>query len=498
MREFIWSVMLASAALPALAGDGAFETIVEAAGFDRPVAVSVAPDGRLFVAEQRGVVWVIEDGVRLEPPFIDLQDEINGSFERGLLGIEVDPDFLTNGWVYLLYVVDPEFGEPDESAFFGTFGRLTRFQGSAATNGAVADLATRQVLIGVQPHEGIPVCYASHSVGDLEFGPDGSLFVSTGDGANYGFVDDGGSDPECFVEGMFPPEQDIGSFRAQMLDSKSGKVLRIDPATGLGLPDNPYWTGEGAATASMVWTYGCRNPFRIAVRPTPPLLVAVSDVGNGQWEEVSFSQGGENLGWPCREGPIVSGGHEMADPAAFGCETLETPINPGPLTPPVAWWHHYDPQAPGSINALGSVASAVVFYDGGSFPSEYDGVLFFSDFIGFWIRSVDPGPDPPPGEPLSGTNFFANIGWVVDLDVDPTTGDLILPLLFDGEIRRITWDDAKNPIGDPDLNGDGFVDAADLAQLLGAWGDCRECPADLDFDGVVSSSDLAVLLAAWS
>ena len=111
-----------------------FSVEVVAGGFIQPVGIAIADDGRIFVAEKRGVVWVIENGSVLPMPFINLIDEVNGPVDRGLLGLALDPGFLDNRHVYLLYTVDPVFGEPDESPFDGTFSRLTRYTGTAASN----------------------------------------------------------------------------------------------------------------------------------------------------------------------------------------------------------------------------------------------------------------------------------------------------------------------------------------------------------------------------
>ena len=118
-----------------------FSVETVASGFNNPVRIALTGDGRLFVSEQRGEVWVVDgDGPPIQ--FIDLSDEINGQWDRGLLGLALDPDFLNNRHVYLLYTVDPVFGAPDESPFVGTFSRLTRYTGTVGSNGSVAAVAT--------------------------------------------------------------------------------------------------------------------------------------------------------------------------------------------------------------------------------------------------------------------------------------------------------------------------------------------------------------------
>src|SRR5262245_16021198 len=209
----------------------------------RPVAMAFAPDGRLFVAEQRGTVEVFENGQKIAR-FIDLRDEVDYGADLGLLGLALDPDFPQKPFVYLLYTVDPLPGQPNEPPASGTFARLTRYRGSAASGGNVANLNSRRVLIGGEPPNGFPACFSAHTIADRHFAPDKTLLVSGGDGATYELADGGGNTPDCFAEGWFGLEQDIGSFRAQSLDSLDGKILRIKRGSGKGVSTNPYYDGD--------------------------------------------------------------------------------------------------------------------------------------------------------------------------------------------------------------------------------------------------------------
>jgi len=128
------------------------------------------------------------------------------------------------------------------------------------------------------------------------------IIKTAGDGANFDFADygqDKGYDDPLF-ELTFGPDQDIGAFRSQSLDSLAGKILRIDPATGQGLPTNPFFTGDPSDAASKVWALGFRNPYRIAVRPgtTGDERLYVADVGWMDWEEINVVAAGDNGGWP--------------------------------------------------------------------------------------------------------------------------------------------------------------------------------------------------------
>src|SRR6185503_3593351 len=143
---------------------------------DEPVSIAFAPDGRLFVAEKKGVVKVVQNG-NVVSTFIDLQSEINSEGDRGLLGIALEPDFATGRHIWLLYTVDPEFGPPDESSETSLFGRLTRYQGTVASSGNVAGPGSRKVLLGNTAADGFPDCWTSHAIGTVRANADGSVFV---------------------------------------------------------------------------------------------------------------------------------------------------------------------------------------------------------------------------------------------------------------------------------------------------------------------------------
>src|SRR5262245_25134937 len=217
----------------------------------------------------------------------------------------------------------------------------------------IADAASRTVLIGTTPGEGIPACWA-HTINALHFGNDGTLLIACGDGGHYEFADGGGHDPACFQPPLFGGNQDIGAFRAQYLNSMNGKILRIDPATGFGLPSNPYWNGDPSSARSRVWVSGLRNPFRFCVRPPAtrngqrgagPGELFIGDVGWDDWEEINIAvDGGANFGWPCREGLGETPQYPAMTPSGGGCETIGTPVNPGPLIGPLVMWSHSAPK----------------------------------------------------------------------------------------------------------------------------------------------------------
>ncbi len=239
-----------------------WQLVVE--GFNRPLLLTNAGDGsnRMFVVEQDGQIEVIENGAQLAEPFLDIVANVgsNGN-EQGLLGVAFHPEYENNGFFYVNYT-DPAGNTV-----------ISRFTAS----GNVADPASELVMLQIlQPYE-------NHNGGHLAFGPDGYLYIGTGDGGS-------GGDP---------------LNNGQSLETLLGKLLRIDvnAAEPYAIPvDNPYGRGGGLGE---IWAYGLRNPWRFSFdRATGDLYVA--DVGQGEWEEISFLPGGiaggANFGWNFMEG----------------------------------------------------------------------------------------------------------------------------------------------------------------------------------------------------
>ncbi len=418
------------------------EEIAPGNSFATPVAVAFAPDGRIFVVEKRGRVYVVDNGVKLSTPFINLESEVLNHWDRGLLGFALDPDFATTGHVYLLYTVDRDgsgdYTRQDVSA------RLTRYTVDAG-NPNVVDTSTRHVLIGETFSDGIPSCYYSHTIGTLQFGSDGTLMVGAGDGAHFGQVDAGGLQPTCFGAGLFPPSEDVGAFRSQYLGSLAGKMLRIDPATGLGLPSNPFWTGNADDNQSKVWVRGLRNPYRYTLRrdgstdPTAgdPGTLFIGDVGWGVWEDLHVAaSGGENFGWPCYEGPNQHSAYQNATPAHSDCSVLSG------HDAPVYYWHHSNANL--SL-PTGLMANAIVvgdIYTGFRYPQSYNDRIFYSDYTRGWIASSAVST----GNSLSDHQVFATgAGAVVDVRFDPVSSYVYYVDVAAGQVWRLRHDNENAP-----------------------------------------------------
>jgi glucose/arabinose dehydrogenase len=451
------SVLAASvaAAAPTLPANFVPENAVPNVTFDTPTAIAFLPGGRMLVAEKRGVVWTVTNGARAATPLFQRENEVLNEGDCGLLGMAVDPNYVTNHFVYFLFTADPDSNGVDTDPL--AFGRLVRYAVSATDSNTV-DYSTRAVLMGVSWRYGPLTCSLSHSIGSLRFGRDGSLLFSAGEGASYDYADNGGHHPAAF--GSDPnhtdPFEDIGAYRAQSLSCLGGKILRVNPVDGRGYPSNPYWDGNGSSVRSRVWAYGLRNPFRFCVRPGTgstdpaagnPGTLMIGDVGWGHWDDMNvLRSGGANFGWPCYEGPDTQDNYEQAGPPAHnGCGSMGTPDNPAGNSPPAASWNHDDPSASIPPGSAGNCAIGGVFYTGSRYPAQYQGAYFFADYGQDWIKVATFGATD---QLLSIANFGTNADGPVDFAVDPVNGDVIYVSINTGLVRRLRWT-GSDPSGPP-------------------------------------------------
>lgn len=328
LQRSFWPFVLAVVSICVLARawpPGVVEQTI-ADGWNAPVGLCFAEDGRMFVWEKGGRVWNVENDVKAPQPLIDLHEEVGNWRDHGLLGFALDEEFLENGFVYLLYVVDyhhlahfgtPQYDPQADEYFHDTIARVVRFTCTAASDFRDVDYGSRTVLIGESIDSGIPICHQSHGAGSLVIGEDHTLLVSCGDGASYSTVDVGGavsgSSNTALADGILRAKEDVGAFRAQLVDCLNGKVLRIDAATGDGVPSNPFFdAGAPRAPRSRVWALGLRNPFRMTLLPGSgahdpalgdPGTLLIGDVGWNEWEELDVCDGpAQNFGWPIYEG----------------------------------------------------------------------------------------------------------------------------------------------------------------------------------------------------
>ena len=331
------------------------------------------------------------------------------------------PNFPTSPYVYVLYAYDAPIGgtaptwndacpTPPGPTTDGCLvsGRVSRLQisGNVMTG-------SEQVLINDWCQQ-----FPSHSVGTLLFGRDGYLYVTGGDGASFNNVDYGqygdnyagdranpcGDPPGAVGTPLSPPGAEGGALRSQSVRrtdgpaTLDGAVLRIDPATGAGVPGNPFFSSSDA-NARRIVAYGLRNPFRITQRPGTDELW-IGDVGWNTWEEINrviapASPTASNFGWPCYEGASPQGGYQGAGLSL--CSSLYS--TPGSVIAPYYTYNHsacvvnYT-----GCHTGGSSITGVAFYQGGSYPAHYNGALFFADHSRNEIWAMLPGtnglPDP--------------------------------------------------------------------------------------------------------
>jgi glucose/arabinose dehydrogenase len=320
------SLLVISAGLAgatALAVPPGFVDEVVVDGWDRAVGFAFATDGRAIVWERSGLVWTVVNGVKDPAPLIDIRDEVRNFGDYGLLGVAVDPQFLNNGRIYLFYAVDyyhlVNFGSPGYNPAVSdlardSIGRITRYTCDPASGFRTVVAGSRTVLVGESKETGVPLVFQSHGTGTIAFAPDGSLLAGSGDSASFVEPDTGGprvgSTNTALADGIMLPKEDVGSYRSQLVDSLAGKIIRIDPQTGDGLPNNPYFDPVSPRAArSRVWTLGLRNPFRFGVRPgsatvnRPVGTLYIGDVGWERREELNVVRDpGANCGWPVFEG----------------------------------------------------------------------------------------------------------------------------------------------------------------------------------------------------
>ncbi len=328
-------------------------------GWDEPVGAAFSKDGlKLFVWEKGGRLYVCNRNgagnyIKQATPVLNISEEVGNWRDHGMLGFALDPNFDINGLIYVLYVVDRHYlmnygtgsYSPLIDEFYSaTIGRLTRYHTATSAGNLLAEIPSRTILLGETKETGIPVLYESHGVGSLAFAADGMLLVTCGEGASY-FETDAGNDTytywaQALADHIITPEENVGSFRAQMLTSLGGKLLRLDPTNGNGVGSNPFFDAAHPRSAkSRIWALGFRNPFRMTIKPgtgsTNPTTgdigeVYVGDVGWGVFEELSVvREGGTNCGWPMYEG-YSRVEWQYSDPSYYQLHT-PNPEMPNPL-----------------------------------------------------------------------------------------------------------------------------------------------------------------------
>ena len=463
------------------------------------VGLVFSDDGhRAYAYERGGRVWIIEESDPVITPMIDIRGEVLEWRDYGLLGFVLDPNFVTNGYVYLFYGVDRHYLEhctepssgvgpsicdagydPNETIKVtrAVIGRITRYTavrpaGDADYSHAVTvDYRSRTVLVGETLQTGFPILHQSHGTGHLMFGADGTLLASMGDGASYSSIDIGSASETSYAEGLadgiIAPHENIGAYRAQSLQSLSGKLVRLDPRTGDGVPGNPFYDPAAPRSAkSRVWALGLRNPYRMSLRPGTgshdpadgnPGTIYLGDVGWSNWEEFNVCNApGQNFGWPVYEGMAQSAYWTRApvDPdasAALGCSVRTTDLLkqeavPSPTFP--------NPCGGGNIVDYPTFVHArpTLDWHHDNDTPRYPAFAANGSAVGVVIDSPIPGTSQtlvkmdPPGSPLFRGNASTGGVWYTGTDFPLTYHNTYFHADFGGRwIKNIVLDENDRP-----------------------------------------------------
>ncbi|HEY1853573.1 MAG TPA: hypothetical protein VGG40_03215 [Solirubrobacterales bacterium] len=520
-----------------------FEVQTVFSGIKRPVNFRFAPDGRVFVATQSGKIWVYSSVNDPTPTlFADLSKPVYDFEDHGLLGMALDPGFdLGRPYVYALYAFNQELTNhyqqqpqgfephtktpalPSEPAEIGgvpnyegdycqetrdvkaqqkiereegktpvtieeegcqvsgVLVRLTAVGNHALTvgSGPEKEAAKEEVLL-----EGWCQQSTTHAPGDLNFGPEGALFVSGGEGAmfeqpDYGQFENVCEDPPEPFGPILDREGALGgSLRSQSVlrDHElgpeyatllSGSLLRIDPNTGEGWPGNPFATGPGSEpNARRIYAFGYRNPWRFVVSSRLGSIF-LANVGNGHYEEMDRIPLGAssafNSGWPCYEGGPAGVNDRNYEYAGEGgesswigvCKSFYKAEDEGhPQTrPPFYAYVNGGPAVPGDpCPGKPTDIGGLAFYEGSAYPADYKDALFFADPIRGCMYVMQAGADGVPNI-ATATTFFSEPGKFsfpgVDIEQGPE-GNIYFAEFgsgSNGAIKRIVYNKPSEPSG---------------------------------------------------
>jgi glucose/arabinose dehydrogenase len=294
-------------------------------GLVQPTAMVFEKNGRIFVTEKGGKIRVIKPNGKLRAkPLTTLS--VNTFSERGLLGIALDPNYNTNGRIYVYYTTGP-----NAKRYSGTpENRVSRLKQRSDKSGF-----KEKIIL-----DHIPSTNGNHNGGDIHFGFDGKLYISVGE------------------SGCCPHD-------AQELDTLRGKILRINP-NGTIPTDNPFYNTPGARKET--YAFGLRNPWRFGMRKSNQTYI-VSDVGSGTWEEINSLVKGGNYGWPRYEGPCPSN-NLNCNPNSVNYEETIAPKH---------WYGRSGPES-------GNVIAGGVFAENSNYPAPYANAYFYGDTGAGWVH----------------------------------------------------------------------------------------------------------------
>jgi glucose/arabinose dehydrogenase len=336
--------LIAGAAFGASYSLPGFSEKLIAEGLSAPTDFAFTPDGRILIVEKAGRVRLVASDVLQIAPILDIAGKTDTAFERGLVGICLHPTFESTGWIYLYYATNT------------TTPPTTRISRFTLTGNAI-DPASEVVILG---NIGSPTGF--HNGGTILIGPDGKLWLATGDTAQSN--PDGTSKSQTLSP--YPYE---GAF--------NGKVLRME-LDGSAASGNPF-LGD-ATKEPRIWAYGFRNPFRFSFRPSNGSIF-IGDVGQDTREELDVGVAGGNFGWPYLEGTFVFSGP---------CPPEKTCLDPV---------FEY-------VRTEGRTIIGGVFVTGNPYPAFLQGRYVFGDWVDEWIRYLEFDSD---NSMVSGPHDFAEL-----------------------------------------------------------------------------------------
>lgn len=384
---------------PPVEQDQVIDLVLVAENMVSPVGLVPSPDdsGRLFVTDQIGKVWVIDDsGTLLEDPFLDVSAKMvslsTNYDERGLLGLAFHPDYSSNGRLFVYYTAPPSAGGPEEGEMWNNISRISEFKVSD-TDPNMVMAGSEKIILDIDQPQG------NHEGGTIAFGPDGYLYISIGDGGASNDVAPG------HVEDWY--EVNEGGNGQDVEANLLGNILRIDidGADPYSVPgDNPFVDSDGL---DEIYAYGFRNPFRFSFDMGGDHRLFVGDAGQNLWEEISVVENGGNYGWNVKEGTHCFDASNNENVLAT-CPDVDNLGNE--LIDPVIEMNNANNPAGGStVTIIGGYV-----YRGSSIP-ELSGQYVFGSFS----RDFEP----------TGEVFFANPSgpglWdFEELEFKSTSGDL--------------------------------------------------------------------------